>query len=64
MCRVGLLDPALTLFSGKKALEELWYDAAVAISVINFIGGSILALPGWSGPMAVSRRAMDPLQAN
>jgi len=36
----------------------------VTISVINFIGGSILALLGWSGQMAIARRAMDALQVN
>jgi len=40
---------------------EFWFDSVLTLSILSLVGGLLLALLGWRGQMAITRRASDVL---
>ena len=43
---------------------EFWFDSVLTISILSFVGGTLLALLGWRGQNALARHAGDPLRTH
>jgi integral membrane protein (TIGR01906 family) len=43
---------------------EFWFDSVLTISILSFVGGTLLALFGWRGQNALARHAGDFLQTH
>ncbi len=40
---------------------EFWFDSVLTLSILSLVGGLLLALLGWRGQMAITRRASEVL---
>ena len=43
---------------------EFWFDSVLTISILSFVGGTLLALLGWRGQNALARQPGDPLRTH